>query len=155
MGSQLRTVDYDRLASSAPLNKAAAADYSATGEAFEPKTIEWRWDTPPPMRPIPPDAPSLLGLRVGRLRVVGLLDAEPKRREMGLSKPAKGARWVVRCDCGAYEARKSKTLTDPKNIPRLMCSHCDYVSQLVGGQKVTKTVAERIAEAREKTLSKT
>lgn len=45
---------------------------------------------------------DLTGHKQGRLTVIGL--------SMGI-----GGRWVVRCQCGAYEVRSSKSLMNPKN----------------------------------------
>lgn len=80
-----------------------------------------------PTRPIPPEtrlSPSfedLTGRRFGSLVVKGL----------GLlSKPA---RWVVRCDCGAYEHRKTIALRS-LSPERLCCSHCDYLRELKAGR---------------------
>lgn len=143
----IRTVDFDRLASSAPLNKQAAVDYHASGEGWNPEKVlsARRWDVPPPMRAVPWNMPEDLTRRTfDRLTVVGLA-----KREEARSKSNKGARWVVRCVCGAYELRASKTLlAKPVAREEHMCSHCDYVLELQAGRVVSKTVAERLAEKR-------
>lgn len=79
-----------------------------------------------PIRPVPlatinsAQFEDLTGKRFGRFVVKGL---------GVLTKPA---RWVVRCDCGAYEHRKTNAL---KTLPadRLCCSHCDYLQELKAG----------------------
>ena len=49
------------------------------------------------------NAPPLVGVRFGRFVVVGL-HAE-----------IRGA-WVVRCDCGDYETRRSRAIRNPNNF---------------------------------------
>lgn len=58
---------------------------------------------------------DLTGRRQGRLKVVGL------------SKDMAG-RWVTRCDCGDYEARSSKAITNPRNTND-SCSKCRKLDQ--------------------------
>jgi hypothetical protein len=73
-----------------------------------------------PTRPIPFSMKAhedLTGKRFGKFVV------------KGLGIPSKPARWVVRCDCGAYEHRKTNALlTIP--VERSQCSHCDYLTEL-------------------------
>lgn len=143
MSQSIRTVDFDRLASSAPVNKQAAADYSASGGVWAPekKINNRRWLSPPETRPVPTNSLDLTGCRAGRFVVVGLLARDPV-----LSKNAP-AKWVCRCSCGAYETRRAVVIQNP-GLHRMMCSHCDYTAELVAGRVPTKTVAERIAEAK-------
>ena len=59
---------------------------------------------------------KLMGVKKGRLTVVGLI------------KPAKsnkinGCRFVVRCDCGMYTIRRSKSLNNKKNVDDC-CGRC-------------------------------
>lgn len=133
---------YDHAASQ-PANQQAGKIIGKGGDVWKPE-IKY----PPgfvreevgalPFRNPPPNTLNLMGQRFGSLVVLGL-QAEPRK---GGTKAA----WVVRCDCGAYEHRKAKTLTkgDPK---RWHCSNCDYLSELRAGRKPTKTIAERTGKA--------
>lgn len=62
---------------------------------------------------------NLTGQRFGRFTVVGLYD-DPNRGASS-SKPA---RWVVRCDCGAFEARRAKVLRASTDEAPIKCEHC-------------------------------
>jgi DNA-directed RNA polymerase specialized sigma subunit len=91
------------LPATAPLNKTAAKVTSQHGEHYNPDinySGHWHADAPPKMRKIPArskaEAAKMIGLRTGRLKVVGLFAAAQK------GKPAK---WVVRCVCGDYARR--------------------------------------------------
>lgn len=55
---------------------------------------------------------NLTGKRKGMLQVIGY--AGPGKT---------GARWVVRCDCGAIEVRKTKVLQ--QDHPNDRCAACD------------------------------
>lgn len=59
---------------------------------------------------------ELVGRRFGRLTVMGL-SAVPT------TDSGHQGRWVVRCDCGAYEVRKRRALLNPN--ASLMCDVCD------------------------------
>lgn len=59
------------------------------------------------------------GFKIGKLTVCGLLDI---KHYPFFKKTAGGARWVVRCDCGRYEIRKTKNLRDRKSTK---CEKCD------------------------------
>lgn len=76
------------------------------------------WDTCPPLKEVAhPDAPKLHGQRFGRLTAIGW--------------HADGhSRWVVRCDCGAYETRSTKALRNPQGYPNKMCSRCARIEKL-------------------------
>lgn len=79
------------------------------GYTIDVKSHMPEWDAPPvcvpPSRfPRTRDFQNLIGIRKGRLRVVGLL-------------PGGGGKWLVKCACGVYTYRKSaaikKVFTDP------------------------------------------
>lgn len=117
------TTSWDRILASTPADVKAAVVVSR-GEAWAPTIIDTARnvrseDGPLPTKPAPPDAPNIIGLRCGRLTVIGLA--------------AEGKRWVVRCSCGAYEHRKAGKLQDPHYAPRAMCSHCDRLEQIKAG----------------------
>lgn len=64
---------------------------------------------------------NLTGRIIGRMTIVGL--------SANKSSNSRGACWVARCACGAFEHRRTQTIrkTDPK---QMMCSHCNYLEQL-------------------------
>jgi hypothetical protein len=61
------------------------------------------------------------GVRVGRFTVVGPVDERASGR---------GARWLVRCDCGIHETRRTRSLAGRMRTDRAMCQTCDYVVHL-------------------------
>lgn len=146
-------MDFDRLATSAPLNRQAAQDYNATGDGWAPerKANVIRFDGPPPLAPITashrrnPSFVDQTGRRVGRLVVLGRID----RDAAGIvNRDDRGAAWAVRCNCGAYEYRRAKKLKTYTADGFHMCSDCSYVEDLKAGRVRTKTVAERLGRAR-------
>lgn len=125
----IRTTNFDALATSAPLDRQASAMRDGSGDQWEAKIPDYhlRWIAPPALRPVASLEPnaqvlaaSLIGQRIGRVVVLGILLEETRKKK---------ARWVVRCDCGYYEARIAKVLGsgDPA---RMMCAACDKVDQL-------------------------
>lgn len=75
---------------------------------------------PLPIRKIPRCNPELniikVGDKIGRLTVVGLLQESKKG-------------WLMRCDCGNYTTRKTKSVLNPKNhIDR--CDECRHLAYL-------------------------
>jgi hypothetical protein len=117
--SNVKTIDYDRLASSAPVNRGAAVARDGGGEHFDVSTTVSHWKAPPPTKPAPNGVPDLTGNVVGRLRVIGYLNSHPRR----------GAAWLVRCSCGDYEYRRSKSILNPSNtLDR--CQECRKLQQL-------------------------
>lgn len=114
----MKTIDYDRLASSRPINTDAGLAYSGSGEHWEPKgrINEDVFDTPPKMaRTLPRDAthlPDLRGVRTGRLTVVGW-STERK------------ARWVCRCVCGGYVFRTTRSIRQQKHEVGDRCGRCE------------------------------
>ena len=72
------------------------------------------WESPPPMRKPPANAPKLIGAKFGRFTVVGL------------HKTILGS-WVVRCACGDYETRKAKSIRNPNNFGD-RCTKCRNVA---------------------------
>ena len=99
-----------------PVNKQAALAISARGVHYQPKaqTNVDEWDVPPPTLPVPSSEPSLIGKKFGRFTVVGYL---------GWKKTAKkGSDWLVRCLCGRYTHRRTRTILWSKGRDR--CSQC-------------------------------
>lgn len=71
---------------------------------------------------------DISGQRFGQLVVMGL---GPKRPNSKCGK-RKAAVWVVRCDCGAYEHRRVRSLREGTEDD-LCCSHCFYLKQVKRG----------------------
>lgn len=105
-----------------PINREAAMMFAKGVKQTSRITLEAHWvECPPLMNKVkvshyqPED---FTGKVVGRLTVVGL------SRE----KIAQGPRWIVRCTCGEYEARKSKIVANSKN-PDDCCVNCRPISK--------------------------
>ena len=100
-----------------------AARVTQSGEHFEPrKNIKTLHKTAPPEieRDLPSLTPTgfknLTGMRRGRLTVIGLLKGSLKR-------------WVCRCDCGRYTARRAKAIKN-KNNTQDRCDECRHLAFL-------------------------
>lgn len=82
--------------------------------AEQPHENYLRWSTPPALMPwrrdLPNSPPNLIGKRLGRLAVVGLLNGTAAGRKTHY-------RWVVRCNCGTYEVRKTRFLVQLEREP--------------------------------------
>ena len=110
-----------------PVDKQAAL-VTSNGVRYKPrkkifhKHMAWR-DVPLPTFPYPRVGAVLEpGFRVGRLVVVGYGGAG-----------STCARWVVRCDCGAYGHQKHRWLTSEAAKARAMCPACDHMAELKAG----------------------
>jgi hypothetical protein len=124
------TPDYDRIATATPINREAALARDGRGVHWEPQRRfnldAVHSDVPLPTLPCPvqPNIPKdMIGKRFGRFVVIGYGGAG-----------ASGARWVVRCACGAYEHRRMRALTNPGKPSSLMCNRCDYLEELKAGR---------------------
>lgn len=113
----------DRLKTRAPINKTAALVVSK-GTEFVPMKRVLTMDSPNPIPTIGTGrlpyniakvVQGYIGKRRGRLVVVGLYSHQPMR-------------YVMRCQCGTYTVRKSKTLRNEANYD--MCEHCRHLMQL-------------------------
>ena len=82
------------------------------------KIVQRHWDVPPPVRPVPkdPSLQDLTGVKFGRFTVLGFY-AEGN----GL--------WVVRCACGDYETRRTKSIKNPNN-DQDRCENCRQLVEL-------------------------
>ncbi len=141
----MRTTNFDRLATSAPLNAdAAIARDGVSSDHWEAKigpTVN-RWIAPPSMKAVGDLCPAgqqvaaeLIGARFGRLRVLGIWDGGSAKQN---------ASWVVRCDCGYYESRKAKSL---KTGVATCCSACRALDNLRALGSSKNTAASREASA--------
>lgn len=100
---------FERIATSSPINRTAAIVTGAKGEQYVPiiNTGRKHYEAPPRTVTPPAGLESLIGSNIGRLVVVGWI----------------GKRWLVRCQCGRYEERRSKSVRTP-NI-RDRCGECE------------------------------
>lgn len=114
------TVDYDALATSAPLNRDAAIARDGSGEHFDFRVKDGRihMDAPPPTKPAPHGAPDLTGIIFGRMRVIGYYGSNQK-----------GGLWLSRCTCGAYETRRAKAIRNPVNTDDC-CAKCTQLDRM-------------------------
>lgn len=105
-----------------PINR-LAAQVVQPGTHFDPKKKlnQEHWDVCPPLLPWrkrPHESvPYLKGQRIGRLEVVGLYGGPGPLR------------WVVRCDCGKYLLRRTKSLRNPENRGD-RCDYCRHLAHL-------------------------
>ncbi len=137
----MRTTDFDRLATSAPLNTDAAMARDGQSrdhwEGRVPSTTP-HWSAPPrPLAQIPATVEDLTGRVVGRLTVIGYHG----------SKKAKGSQWLVRCACGDYELRSTKAITNHTGQLEATCAACDWLRLIKNRAFYANTRATREASA--------
>jgi hypothetical protein len=108
-----------------PVNKDAGRSIGGGFEYTPNKQITQRhFQAPPRMRPIPraargnPGFLDLTGVCFGRFVVLGLLAEDTKQ-----------TLWVVRCSCGDYETRRSKSIRNPRNTTDC-CEYCRHLLHL-------------------------
>lgn len=102
-----------------PVNRTAGLVTSQSSVVFDatkhlPATC-LHSEAPLPLRPVPTHIKGwvdLTGQQSGRLVVQGMFDHKAMGRRRN---PKRGALWVVRCDCGRYEVRRRKALTNEAN----------------------------------------
>lgn len=134
----MKTVDFDRLASSAPLNADAAKAVSMRGEADLSLRLEdqfQHWECPQKTWPVPLGQQDYTGLKMGRLTVIGYYGAHWKK---GYSL------WLVRCVCGRYELRKGRNIRQPKPSTVHECRRCNKMAQL--RRQTKRDAIERFSE---------
>ena len=133
----MKTVDYDALATSAPLNKDAALARDGRGSHWDPKIpkTQAHWDAPPPMKPPPVDRENFTGRTFGWLTVVGYYDSHKKV----------GSRWVVRCRCGDYETRSGKAVRN--SAADACCYECGAALDLRKAEEFRRTGKQRERES--------
>ena len=125
--------DISKIATLSPVNKTAGV-VTGKGEprherVFNP--VSYR-STSPSMRVIPFTGlreHDFTGRRVGRFRVVGYCGRTKQRHN-------KRGRWLVKCDCGAYELRTAHALNNPDATQ--MCAGCEYTEKLKKGVEKTR-----------------
>lgn len=115
----------DKLLTSVPVNSVAARVTSKGVHRPEYRggNDELFSECPVTDRFFGPTHQNLSGRRFGRLVVVG--KAEHKKGKQG--------RWVVRCDCGFYCYKQTKTLTTGVSRHARMCRECAWLEYLKSG----------------------
>lgn len=99
------------------------------------------WKAPPPALASQPNpgTPDLTGQRFGRFVVIRFHGATSKANPV--------ATWLVRCACGDYELRRTKTILNPGD-PDDCCLECRAVRQLqINARKPNNRKARRQAAA--------
>lgn len=106
------TTDFDAIFAASPLDATAASVVSETVPEYHytPQIAE-HWKDPPKTEPWYENPQIKRGHRCGRLSVVGVLSRG------GTS----GTRWLVRCTCGSYEPRRTRSLLNPQNTDDKCC----------------------------------
>ncbi|CAD7023223.1 hypothetical protein REJC140_00134 [Pseudorhizobium endolithicum] len=140
-----RQVDFDAVAPLMPFDK-TASQVAGKGEHFHwepPENSNYSADPIPFRRPsreelIKPSFVDLTGKKIGRFTVMGVASEIPSN--------GNGQRWVVRCQCSAYETRKAKVIkahldgTSRSEEPP-MCCCCSYTRKLQLGYHNPKKAA--------------
>lgn len=121
---------------SAPVDNTASL-VTGKGPKYTPDKkfgTQLHWKTKPPTKLFSTSNANevdLTGESFGRLEIVGVYD-DP-RTGHGIKR--RGYHWVVRCSCGAYETRTTKSVKrgmtgEKKYTEPAMCSDCQHVVHL-------------------------
>ena len=96
-----------------------AAKVTGKGVAFIPQKNFVIIHSENPLEVVKPEKneKDLTGKKAGKLIVIGKS-----------AKVSKGATWVVKCVCGRYTVRRSKTINNPD--PEDCCEECRYLDYL-------------------------
>lgn len=144
MISEVHARHFDAKANSKPVNiqamrvtrKGVRYEYDApdklglTKDQSHKTITQPHWYAPPKTLPPPPDI-NLIGYGFGSFVVVGYLG----------SKRDKG-RWLVKCTCGDYETRTSKSARSPANDMDC-CERCRHTAQLKAMDAHSRGLTER------------
>lgn len=126
----MKTIDYNALATSAPINRdAALARDGRSKDRYESKKkiLGAHWSAPPPLPIRPSAAPDLTGHTFGKFTVIGYIRTGKK-----------GSMWLVRCLCGDYEERSGRAVKNPENkFDR--CGNCQQLLFLRREQHYLRT----------------
>lgn len=134
----MKKLDYPRdMYARRPVDKTSAMAMSS-GVHYEwasPSSDRATNDLPIPTKDPPPKALDLTGLSLGRLVVVGY--HRTKNKQSSLESHS----WVVRCACGMYETRTSKSIlrtldgtTILKEGFQPMCQRCESTYRMRRGR---------------------
>jgi hypothetical protein len=80
---------------------------------------------PPTRKFCGPKKHDLTGKRQGRLYIEGIFIGQPKKQ----NRTKGGSIWVVRCDCGKYEFRRTRSLKNPNNA-KDCCQYCRKIYEM-------------------------
>lgn len=127
----MKKKDYSFLFTSKAVNRSAASVLSG-GEHYNSQRIVNQLHSEIPI--ITTDFPGpkehdMTGVRFGRFVVTGYYKGKRSvsgKRQYGL--------WVVRCDCGHYETRKTPSIKNPSNAND-MCEYCREVENFKTAHK--------------------
>ena len=119
----MRTTDFDRIATSAPLDRAASVVRDGSGEGVSQRKEAFNAvesDVPLPMKPFHGPDVNLTGRVVGRLTVRGVY---------AINDGAGKRRWACRCACSNWVVRQTKALKNPANVDDGCrdCRHVDFL----------------------------
>jgi hypothetical protein len=147
---------YRRVIASVPANKTAGR-VTARGEHWEPSdkipADRAHWTAPPDdCRQRPPSVPDLVGVKFGRFTVAQY------RHSRKYSEDGKlvgiNYLWLVRCSCGDYEERTTRTIlaaqADPEAYADQMCWNCERLEVM---KKRSAGVGEWPEDRRERVLA--
>ena len=115
-------MDYDFVYTAKPVN-AEAAKALQKGEHYDGavKNDQLTLDAPLVTSPYPgPKQDNLTGRIFGRLTVIGYRGGGAKTH---------GTLWVVRCSCGRYATRRTKSIKNPKNTIDC-CQYCKEIQYM-------------------------
>ena len=105
-----------------PVDKTAAL-VTQPGKGYVPnkKILQRHWESPPkPLSSPPPDIKNLVGMKFGFFTVFAYYESHWKNG---------GSVWLVRCNCGHYETRRSKAVLNPDNNED-RCDNCRHLQYL-------------------------
>lgn len=120
----MRTMNFDVIATSAPLNREASVVRDGSGDTwdFQPPPQMEHWKAPPlPVGRRPETIADLTGRVFGRLTVIRFHGKPEGKNALN--------GWLVRCVCGDYEVRTNKTLKKAAN-PNDCCCVCAKADRL-------------------------
>ena len=107
--------DYDDIIRSEPIDRLSRRVISKGIDYSYNKVGNLFFEFCPPTKKFPgPKEHDLTGKRFGRFVVIGYTHYS-------------SGRWVVRCDCGTYEIRRSIGL---KNLNRALCCKCQQIERI-------------------------
>lgn len=128
----LKTADLARVGNSAPVDGLAARQIRGGINFVSSKKIQQvHSDTPIVCKPVPKDVQDFTRTRRGRLTVWGYLEKATTNGH--------GPLWLVRCDCGQYEARRAKALKGANALKPDGCQQCCQLAYLRKSEHFRRT----------------
>lgn len=143
------TADLERVFTSRPIN-ATAARVVSKGTHWNPVSYrnEREWSTPPSMKQITasmridPNFTNLTGTPLGNLVCVGI-SSEPESKAKG------GSKWVMRCTCGNYVIRSTRSIKK-QGDPDDCCPTCQALRAIRYHQSPAAQQKRRVLELESK-----